>query len=348
MDTFCVLPWYGLNLPSSSPCCLLPRNTNIIQVKNDLLAGIKSTACAKCWQIESSGKKSKRQFENEVLDHKLDRDLEKIRDDCKTKTIDPLVYQIQTSNLCNQACITCGSYASSKWAEIERKIGTVPYPTFKLAISDVGINYATAQRIEFVGGEPFFDPATFQILDLLIDHNNTDCFISVVTNGSISLSDRQLDILSKFTDLNICISIDGVGPVFEYLRWPAKWPTLLDNIEKFKKITKNISISYTISSLNVLYYQRTVDWFRSQNLRYNHNIVTYPEWISLSSTPVKIKELLRDNSFASAWAEVTGKETNLKEYQQLLVKQDRAKKINIKDYLPEIWAILNDSANVSK
>jgi hypothetical protein len=132
------------------------------------------------------------------------------------------------------------------------------------------------------------------------------------------------------------------------MRWPAKWPTLLDNIEKFKKITKNISISYTISSLNVLYYQQTVDWFQSQNLRYNHNIVTYPKWISLSSTPIKIKELLSDNSFASAWVAITGKEISLDKYQHLLVKQDRAKKINIKDYLPEIWEILSDSANVGK
>jgi hypothetical protein len=335
-------------LPLLSPCCLLPKNTNITQVKQDLLAGIKSPACTTCWQIESSGKKSKRQFENEFLDYKLDRDLDKIQVDCKTKTIDPLVYQIQPSNLCNQACVSCSSMASTKWAEIERRIGTVPYPTFKIKLSDVDVNYDTAQRIEFVGGEPFFDPTTFQILDLLIEHNNTDCFISVVTNGSILLSDHQLNTLSKFTDLNICISVDGIGTVFEYLRWPAKWPTLLDNIEKFKKITKNISISYTISSLNVLYYQQTVNWFQSQNLRYNHNIVTHPEWIGLNNTPVEIKELLRDNSFTSSWAEITGKETNLAKYQQLLTEQDQAKKINIKDYLPEIWEIFKDSANAGK
>jgi hypothetical protein len=342
MNTFCVLPWYGLNLPSSSPCCLLPKNTDIVQVKKDLLNEVKSPACAKCWQIESSGEKSKRQFENEFLDYKLDRDLDKIQEDCKTKIINPLVYQIQTSNLCNQACVTCSSHLSSKWAEIERKTGTVPYPTFKIKLSEVNVDYATARRIEFVGGEPFFDPTTFQILELLIEHNNTDCFISVVTNGSISLSDQQLTTLSKFTDLNICISIDGIGPVFEYLRWPAKWPTLLDNIEKFKKITKNISVSYTISSLNVLYYQPTVAWFQSQNLRYNHNIVTHPEWISLSSTPVEIKELLHDNSFTSSWAEITGKEIDTAKYQHMLEQQDRAKKIDIKDYLPEIWKILND------
>jgi hypothetical protein len=348
MDTFCVLPWYSLELPASTPCCLLPRNTDITQVKQDLLAGIKSSACSKCWTIESQGNKSKRQFENEFLDYKLNRDLELIKHDCIDTQVTPLVYQITTSNLCNQACISCGSSASTKWAEIETKMGQIPKPFKQIDLSTIKINYKSAKKISLLGGEPFFDPTTFDILQQLIKHNNTDCFISLVTNGSIELKQTQLDILSKFTNLNICVSVDGVGPVFEYLRWPAKWPTLLDNIEKFKKITKNISISYTISSLNVLYYQQTVNWFQSQNLRYNHNIVTTPEWIGLNNAPVQIKELLRDNSFASACSEITGKETDVVEYQRLLEEQDRAKKINIKDYLPEIWEILNDSANVGK
>jgi hypothetical protein len=344
MDTFCVLPWYSLELPANSPCCLLPKNTDIVQVKKDLLTGIKSSACSKCWLIESKGGKSRRQLENEFLDYKLDRDLDKIQEDCKTKSIDPLVYQIQTSNLCNQACVSCDSGASTKWAEIEKRMGIAPRQLTKLNLENIDINnYSTARRISLLGGEPFFDPATFTILENLVKHKNTDCFISIVTNGSIKLSQSKLDLLSKFTDLNICISIDGVGPVFEYMRWPAKWPTLLDNIEKFKKITKNISVSYTISSLNVFYYPQTVDWFQSQNLRYNHNIVTHPEWLSLGSIPTELKQLLASNKFAKSWLTVTGKEISLKDYQEKIYAQDRAKRINIEDYLPEIsTAILNN------
>ena len=127
------------------------------------------------------------------------------------------------------------------------------------------------------------------------------------------------------------------------MRWPAKWPTLLDNIEKFKKITKNISVSYTISSLNVFYYPQTIDWFQSQNLRYNHNVVTHPEWLSLGSIPTELKQLLANNKFAKSWLPVTGKEISLKDYQEKIYAQDRAKRINIKDYLTEIsTAILNN------
>lgn len=342
MNTFCVLPWYSLELPSNSPCCLLPKNTNINQVKTDLLAGIKSPACAKCWSLEEQNQTSRRQMENKFLDYKLDQDLELIYEDCKTKTIDPIVYQITLSNLCNQACVPCNSSASSKWAEIERKMHIIPKPLLEINLSTANINYSTARRISLLGGEPFFDPKTFELLEQLIKHNNTDCFITLVTNGSITLKPEQIELLSKFTDLNICISIDGTGPVFEYMRWPAKWEVVCENIKKFQEITNNISVSYTISSLNIFYHEQTVNWFQKQGLRYNHNIVSEPSWLSLGAMPVELKKLLQNNQFALPWLETNGTEISLKEYFDRIQKQDTAKRIRIENYLPEV-AVIFDS-----
>jgi sulfatase maturation enzyme AslB (radical SAM superfamily) len=341
MDTFCVLPWYSLELPNNTPCCLLPQNANIDQVKNDLSNGIKSSACSKCWTVESQGQKSRRQFENEFLDYKLDQDLNNLQKDCIESRHTTLLYQITTSNLCNQACVSCNSSLSSKWAEIEGKMGIVPSLKKSIDLENSNINYSTARRISLLGGEPFFDPKTFEILEKLVEHNNTDCFISLVTNGSIVLKQSQLDLLLKFTDLNICISIDGIGPVFEYMRWPAKWNDVCNNIEKLQQITDNISISYTISSLNILYYQQTVDWFNTQKLRYNHNLVSFPTWLSLEVMPVKIKKLLSNNSFAKLWVPENGNEIDLKDYYIKIQKQDQAKKINVKNYLPELAIIFD-------
>ena len=348
MDTFCVLPWYSLELPNNSPCCLLPNNTDVNQLKNDLLSGIKSPACSACWDLESKNQKSRRQFENKFLDYKLNQDLSQIKQDCIDQQNQTLLYQLATSNLCNQACVSCGSGASTKWAEIETKMGLIPKLKKEINLEKSDINYSNATRISLLGGEPLFDPATFKILEQLIRYKNTDCFISLITNGSITLNQKQLDILSKFTDLNICISIDGIGPVFEYLRWPAKWNTLVNNLELYKTITKNISVSYTISSLNLLYYEQTIKWFEEQNLRYNHNIVTSPEWLSVRSTPKELKQLLKNTSFATSWFDSTKNEISIKKYQHELLTQDRAKRIHIKNYLPEIWEILKDSASLEE
>ena len=341
MDTFCVLPWYSLELPSGSPCCLLPKTTNIDQLKSDLLSGIASPACNKCWTVEATNQTSRRQFENRFLDYKLEQNLMSIQNDCKIKKIDPIMYQISTSNLCNQACVSCNSSSSSKWAEIEKRMDIIPAVVHTLNLESNDINYSTAKRISLLGGEPLFDPKTFKILENLIERGNTDCFISIITNGSIKLKEKHLELLSRFTDLNICVSVDGTGPVFEYMRWPATWTTLLNNLEQYYTITKNISISYTISSINAMYYEETTEWFKNNNLRYNHNIVSFPNWLSLKNMPAEFKnQLSKNNNFISNYCEINGEEVSVDLIKSQILTQDRAKNINILDYLPKIANLL--------
>jgi hypothetical protein len=333
MDTFCVLPWYSLESPANTPCCLLPKNTNIDQLKADLLAGVRSAACNKCWKLEDQGKQSRRQQENMFLDYKLDRDLDKINQDCINNKNSVLIYQIKTSNLCNQACVSCSSTFSTKWAELERNMELSATPYTITNFQQFDINYNTARKITLLGGEPLFDPQTFKILNELILAGNTDCFISLVTNGSIKLSKAQVEILSQFSNLNICVSIDGIGPVFEYLRWPAKWPALLENIEQYKSIAEDVSVSYTISSLNVMYYDETIAWFKENNLNYNHNIVSQPAWLAVSNTP----NVLRNNNFVNSFCSTNVSIDNMLVQ---IAKQDQIKKININDYMPEVAKLL--------
>ena len=68
------------------------------------------------------------------------------------------------SNLCNQACVSCQSAFSTKWGEIELRQGIVPKPRHDQDIDAMGIDYAHARRLSLMGGEPLFDPKTFEIL----------------------------------------------------------------------------------------------------------------------------------------------------------------------------------------
>ena len=340
--TFCVLPWYGKDIyfDKQRACCLLPHNVDLDAVKADLLDGIETPACNKCWTVESQGKDSKRKQENQFLDYKLNKDIDKIYQDCIENKHQPLIYQITMSTLCNQACVTCSSEFSSKWADIENRMSITPRPTRYTDLNKLNVNYQTAKMIKFVGGEPLFDSKTFDVLDQLVAHNNADCFVSIVTNGSILLNNKHLDTLSKFTDLNICLSIDGVGKVFEYMRWPAKWHTLIQNIEQYKTVAKSLSVSYTISAVNAYYYNETVAWFQDSNLDFNHNVVYQPHWLSLYTMPVQIKQYLKSHAFFKDFCIITGKEISSELFLSRLSKQDQAKKISISDYMPELHHLL--------
>ena len=284
--------------------------------------------CEYCKRIEDAGGESERT----AYINDADCCPPELKDNPFATKVTPRILEVYFTNLCNQACVSCSSNFSTKWSEIDRNLGNIPIKNFTPTVDSFNINFYTAKRITLLGGEPLFDSTSFSILKKLVDSDNTNCFVSFVTNGSINLSAQQLDLLSKFSDLNICVSIDGIGPVFEYMRWPGKWKTLTKNLDQYRTVAKEVSVSYTISSLNALYYDQTVDWFKENNLNYNHNIVSNPNWLSLKNMPVKLKhQLANKQNFVTKFSDISGLEISTETISQHIKLQDRAKKIDIKD-----------------
>jgi sulfatase maturation enzyme AslB (radical SAM superfamily) len=340
-DYFCVLPFFGAEYTPSgftTPCCLLPKDTNIKQLQTEMLAGQRSVACQKCWTLEDQNKISDRQLKNSAFDFYKNQAIEFVEEDCRKGDYSAQIVKLYTSNLCNSTCVTCGPGASTAWATLKniKVLSTIAQPIID------SFNYKDFIMVNFVGGEPLKEKKNFDILLKLIAVGNTACFISMTTNGSVQLSTKQKDILREFKNLNICLSIDGIEKRFEYMRFPLKWDVLLENIRFFKENNIQLSVSYTISNLNVMYYQETVDWFNLQGLDQNHILVSYPEYFSPMALPKEVKNILNnpivsidnhssidDENFIAACIEIKN--------------QDTLKNIKIKDYLPEFYELIPTS-----
>ena len=338
---FCVMPFFGLEISSkttqTTPCCLLKNNANISQVRAEMLDQKRPDACDACWKLEAQGIKSDRQYKNESFDFFANKDSKLVEEECKNNIYSNQIIKIYTSNLCNSTCVTCGPVASSSWASIKKM------NTKSITISNNQLNqidYSKIKMLSFVGGEPLYEKKTFEILTRVINAGNTNCFISIVTNGSVVLSKFQLDILQNFKNLNLCISIDGIESRFEYIRYPLKWQTLIDNLELFKSVASSISISYTISNLNLMYYNETSSWFKEQNLLYNHNIVTHPSYFSINALPEHTKETmpLEVKSLLRPHNSDDDRKFNL--FAKEIQAQDHLKNISIKDYMPEMYDLI--------
>lgn len=316
------MPFYGAEYNEtgriSAPCCLLPRNVDLPQLQKDTLNGVRSTACQKCWTLEDQGKISDRQLKNAAFDFYSDKDIRAIEKECQIGNITPKIIQLYTSNLCNSTCVTCGEVASTAWATLNKK------KIFKIINQNIidSIDYSNLVMLSFVGGEPLFEKRNFDILEKLIELGNTNCFITATTNGSVNLSSKQINILKQFKNVNLCLSIDGIGPVFEYMRYPLKWPTLLANIELYRSLNIKLSVSYTISNLNTLYYNETIAWFNKMELPYNHNVVSYPAYFSPDVMPGNVNSHL------------------LEECRNEIMRQDNLKDIKIQNYLPEFYKLI--------
>lgn len=341
-DTFCVLPYYGMEYPDKVPCCIMGKVNNLDEIRDQMLVGEKPTACNTCWQLESAGVQSDRQLKNATLDFYLKEDIKLLFDRAVEKKNSVIHYKIDTSNTCNATCITCSGNCSSAWAILEKKNGVDTFATqWKLTSTEVDkfVDYSTAKMIGFRGGEPLLSDTNFYILEQLIAHGNTNCFINFTTNGSLPIRDSQKELLKQFKNVNFCFSIDGVGPVFEYLRYPLEWDQLLKNINYCRNNNIVVSASYTISNINVFYHNETTAWFDANNIEFLNNPVTYPAHFRPSALPKNVKQVILEQNTDPLLKMLLGSHTAKDDIdyqiaQQKIAEQDGWKKIQMADYLP--------------
>lgn len=343
MSSFCVLPFYSQENRrfDITPCCLLPHNSDVDKIKQEFLQGKRPKECSKCWTVEDLGLHSRRIHNNYSMENKYNLTLDEIAEVCRRGENKIVLYQVTTSNLCDQACVTCGSQCSTKWAELERRANIPSQPFYQIDLVQANIDYVNLDKIAFVGGEPLFDPKTFEILEKLAQHENFDVSVSFVTNGGSMISQPHLELIKKFKTVGFTVSIDGIDSEFEYLRWPGRWNRLLDNIKQYQQIGK-VNVSYTVSSINAYYYDKTMSWFEENNLEVvNLNPVYYPAWCSLNSMPAKLKQVIKNqNNKLSEFCEITGQEISVETFIQTIKKQDQIRGTNIETAMPEFWSVL--------
>jgi organic radical activating enzyme len=189
----------------------------IIQLKNDLLSGVKNGDCKSCWKIEDTGGKSPRSgFDNfsKFIQRTLWKDMDlgsiktrllnltdKDRDDIVNINTTRMI-EISLGNTCDLKCMYCHPHYSSQWAaeqikygelklfEIEKELPKEDDTEFEEIWWDWFESYAghTATCINFIGGEPLIIGKFYKYIDRIINfydtHNtmSTHVDISVVSN----------------------------------------------------------------------------------------------------------------------------------------------------------------------
>lgn len=345
ISNFCVMPFYGWEYPAKTHCCLLPNNYDINSIKTDMLSNRRNDQCSKCWTIEDADSLSDRQIKNLTLDYYSNIDIVQLYEKCLTNENKTAHYQIAASNYCNATCVTCGPQASTAWEDLLKTTKTTKktIPLVHKSSIDM-VDYAAAQFIGFKGGESTMIRAHWDMVEQLIEHHNRKCLISFTTNGSFDLTDRQKSLLTQFENVNFNFSIDGVGPVFEYMRYPTTWSKLTDNVAWATQEKFHVSASYTISNLNIMYHDQTVDWFAKNNIRYIENPVYYPVHFAPKSLSAPIKKQILESTDSSlvhnllkhhSMTDDTGYANCLKQIKH----QDQLKHIHMQDYLPEFWKL---------
>ena len=291
------------------------NNDKLVSLRTKLLNGKWDPICNMCRTREQHGQASTRQIFNNTLDSVetiLNKNLH-----TSTANIPDLsnifLLDITVGNTCNSACLMCNASASSLWKK-EQEIITgkkmdwiTPNWFTEENIPNLIDNLPNLSAMQFLGGEPTINEPHIFLLKRLIDQGRAkNITLGYVTNLT-GVSDELLELWSHFSTKHITISVDGVGPINEYIRYPFSWNKVVSQLDNLKEIAKqhgnyHIGLSHTVISLNLLTLDSLIDWWETQ-IETNSSIlkslphiqcVNNPDYFDPIYMPNKMKEKAKD------------------------------------------------------
>lgn len=216
--------------------------------------------CQYCEKIEAANGMSDRMYQLHA-NHDQDRTPIELIQDPTTLEVVPTILEVYFNNVCNMACLYCGSNFSSKWEEENKRFGR-----FKHGSIDIGWNnewnpqyetmladfwkylhdkdrYSHIRYYQILGGEPFYQKEFDMSMDFWESHPNPELTFNIITNLKVPHKKfcNYIDRFGRMVEsgalkrLQITGSLDAWGPQEEYVRhgldlreWEKNWEYLLD------------------------------------------------------------------------------------------------------------------------
>lgn len=319
-DTLCPQLWNHYCVGVSglvTPCCrshLFPdqprsdrwRNVDIekgllskhhIEARQQMRNGERPPMCEACFRREDAGLPSDRQYMKSI--YTVDYDIEP--DNSNLDEID-----IKFNRTCNLGCRMCDPITSSflnkdlRSLKKEDRIANEPIEDGvdfdedrKLKISKEFISKG-CKTFKTTGGEPFLQKHFIELVDWCIENGYNKNLNMRITTNLILLNENLLNKLIKFKHVHINVSCDGVGEVYEYLRYPGKW----DTFDKKWKLLINkdapnldVSVSAVLQIYNLFDVDNLYNYFVKQS--YNKKLFGFT--IDTEIHPAEETELCVDN-----------------------------------------------------
>jgi hypothetical protein len=334
------------------------NSDKFVEVRQAMIDEKRPIECEGCWQDEDAGIKSKRQYENERWAHIIP----KLEKSAKLKDINLIYVELRLGNVCNNACLTCNSYSSTKWYPDEKKIAS-GLPWFKLRPMenfkwfenedfywDLANKSQEVEEIYINGGEPTLIKAHFEYLKNLVMLGTAKNVHLVYSLNMMDIPDRLIELWKDFKQVTVNASIDDMGERNYYIRYPTHWDETIASIEKLNTLP-NVQwhVTQTVSILNIYNLGEFGQWLqKTYNKTPHHNYVLYPDYLGMAALPMEYKQeliehyqrwnLLPEHQFNDLVAklQVDFQPDLLKKAKEFILAIDDARGLSYKNYIPEL------------
>ena len=93
-----------------------------------------------------------------------------------------------------------------------------------------------------MGGEPLLIHQHYDFLNELVERGRAP-FVTLEYNTNLSIvPEKALKLWEHFKKVKLGVSLDGVGPINDYIRHPSKWSVMERNLLKIDKAPGNIDV----------------------------------------------------------------------------------------------------------
>jgi sulfatase maturation enzyme AslB (radical SAM superfamily) len=131
------------------------------------------------------------------------------------------------------------------------------------------LDLSNLEQIQFCGGETLMGTSYWKTAELIADlvpNAKDKILLGFQTNATQPIDEKYYKLLEKFKLVKLMLSIDGTHDRFDYLRWPANWNQIVDNIFNLReKLPSNVMffVQECTSNLNLLYFGEVENWIRA-------------------------------------------------------------------------------------
>ena len=324
--TMCILPWMHIYTSAGGdvvPCCEAQeaymnkpgeslRDTwngeRYRELRRALMAGEQHPACHVCWHNEANGIDSNRQInEQDFWDDYADKIV--AFDDGTVETA-PMWIESKVSNFCNLKCKMCSTESSYKRthdldiirkyspedAEFQHETRLLrPLELYEYLQNDPDL-WEDVDRLQFSGGEPIINQEHYDLLNSIPKHRRHRIQLRYASNLThLKFKDNDLiDLWSQFRHVQVKISVDGVGDVYDYIRTGAQFDDVISNIRTLYASPVNVSLGlgFTVQAFNCFQLPEFYDYFESMGIDWFHigaYMLQTPKYLNIGVYPEPIR-----------------------------------------------------------
>ena len=287
--TFCHSPWTNIDISPQgdiAPCCKFQMAADqqfniqkdtldsytssafLATVKQNFTQGAWPLGCSRCRIEEQNNIPSKRQLDYQRWQSQFDQ--------YQLSSNQFITASIAFGNTCNLKCITCSPYSSSRWQQEYREIYNVDIDNVRFYRDDFVEKFIEQApnivHLDVPGGEPFLSgvPEQQRLLKHYVDSGQAkNITLHYTTNATVFPDASWWELWQHFKEVDLQLSIDGVGARYEYIRYPGVWTQLVSNVEQYldRQATNfRLSVSHTVSAYNIYYLDEFVSWCYNKHL----------------------------------------------------------------------------------